>query len=328
MGQFDFKIDIIKSGITKKSELTAHILRQLFLDEIDSNKTVIVALTGKTSRGKSLACLSIQLILYAFRNLDFRHYMKTAVVFVPFDYPACANAALDKHSGQFTIQIDEGRETVGAKNWQDFSTKAIAAINNQCRAIKPLLIFVVAQSMKDILKDTRIGLDYQLVFDRGKTGPAKAKIFKFYIDENDPEKPRLKRARVYGFIRNGSRVSRVFPILSFKMPPEDMVKEYKKMEQEKKWKIIKGRLEMILERMGKEFGQVSDKVSSLIEYYSNNQELLKGIVVKIGKRKIRMRKDFLTTLNLNREEEKDFLKRLRERIGESKDIVAVEGDII
>jgi preprotein translocase subunit Sec61beta len=312
----DFYIDCDKLGITSSHQMTAHVMKQLFLDPLDYNMPSIIGLIGKSSRGKSLSALSIACEMYHFRGLDFRDYLKSSVVFVPFDYPDVISAALDKNSKQFSIQIDEGREVIGSKNWQKFTTRAVADINATHRAVKPLLIFVVAQSMKDILRDTRLTLDYMMKFERARSGPAKARLIRFYEDDHDPEKPKIKPMRVYGLVRQNGRIRRVYPRFSFRMPPPDIVKEYKRLEVERKNKIIRGKLMQLIQDLKKEYGQVEQRVDKAVEYYANNQDMLAGVIKFFGPRKVKFNTGFVESMGFTRDEEKDFIIQLRKKLAE------------
>jgi len=273
-------------------ELQRSILYAILRKPTKEDMPVIVLATGKSGRGKSRGTIEIQDQLYNMEGVDFSQYVKDVNVLNPAHYALKLKPILydKKYKKVWTFQIDEARAVIGAENWHSFINTAIAHVNATSRAIKPLCIFIVTQSIKDVDAATRRTLDYWFKFTRTPYTPPRLTPYVFYMDEDNPERPELKKRRLKGYIidENG-KYNLVFPVFQLNMPREEVDKPYREVMQESKTDYLDNLLEKLVNKISKDLGDKQTKqVDELENFFRNDpQQFNTWCEFKKGKWKIK-----------------------------------------
>lgn len=264
-----------------KGDLTRKILQSVILGRLKYKKPAVIFVGGMSGEGKSLSCISLQLMLLQLQGVDtqgFMEFMNVMNVFTPLEYPEKMQKILyDKRYKKCNIvTVHEARNLVKAKLWQGFLAQAVSDINAMSRSVKRLCVFIVSQFIRDITMDVRYTLNYYMVVRRPKRKPARVYIYVTWFDDRDMEKPKLRKRKLSGYLvlPNG-RYQRYIPqYLELSMPPKDIVAEFDKQDTEAKSSIIKGKLEQMIQEMRLEIGEETKKISAMVDYYTRNPDNL------------------------------------------------------
>lgn len=244
------------------------IIQKLICNDLDDGLPTLIVLTGRSGSGKSYTCIKIQKWLYEKRGLDYKNYMQKNIVLSPLDYSKMIKQVLRNPELKevFTIQIDEGRFVVGAENWGTFINAAIGHVNASARSIKVMATFMITQSLRDIDKRLRDTINLQLVC-RKDEGHVFVSFRKFWIDDSDVEKPRLRYRTPSGIIRfkDGTK-QRIRLRWRPTMISKEFYKPYEDMMVPIKGSLIDDKMDKLINKIAKEVGEnrlgVSERVAN------------------------------------------------------------------
>jgi len=317
MGVTDFIIPHNKDA----AEMGRDIIRHITVNRLRYNKPVIILLVGDSGEGKSYTALKILKIINDWYKVDTLKNMEHQIVYTPLEYTNKMDALLhdyDKKKLKALI-IDEAREIVSSNLWYSFVNRAIADVNALHRTIKPLVLIVVVQFIRDIDVSTRRTVQYYFKCARPLNSNVNLYPFRLWKDDRDIDNPRLRKRTLRGYYVKDNRKIPLRP-KKFKitMPPKDIAAAYDKINKERKGKIIRRKLEDLVNKMERELGVTQNKAVKLAEHYMNNPDARVGIVEKKWKH-IQLVDGFKDLHGLNTIEVKDFKDIMKEKLGELED---------
>lgn len=322
MGVVDFVIEYD----TDAKKMGEEVIRHLTVNRLKAKKPVIILLVGDSGEGKSYTGLKIMDIINKWYGVKTEDHLEDQVVYTPLEYTKKMDAILhDKDKKKLRVlMIDEAREIVSASLWYSFVNRAIADVNALHRTIKPIVLIVVVQFIRDIDSSTRRTVQYYFKCARPLAGNVNLYPFRLWKDDRDIDNPRLRKRTLRGYyLKDGKKVHfrpRKFIIT---MPPKELYRPYDKINKERKSKIIRRKLQYLVKSIEKELG-FDDKIEKLADWYVTHPELLSLIQTR-GRsggtrlhrlRNIKVKSDFKAMHGLTNMEVKAFevelLKRLEE----------------
>lgn len=299
------------------ADLTKRVIYSIFIKRLKHKKPCIIFLGGDSGEGKSESSITLQDIALEVQGLDLKDYFSDINVYTPLEYPQKLEALLfDKRLKKVNfITMHEAREIVKAKNWQSFLTQSIADVNAMSRAIKRLGIIIISQFIRDIASDIRYTLNYYIKVTRPKGKLARLYISVLWKDDRDLEKPRLRKRKLSGYLVSPKgRYRRYVPeYLELHRPRKELIDIFEKEDTAAKSAIIKKKMGRLIKEMQEDVGIESDKVNTMVDFYSEHQENL----TQLGKRrkgKIKLTEDFKAMHGLDKLEAKRFEERLAEKL--------------
>lgn len=319
--EHDFVIDYSSDN----NEMMKNILRNIMVNRLEENKPCVIFVTGASGEGKSILAIKLSMVINEYYGIDTLSVLDDIIVYTPFQYMSKTEALLfheEKNRPDLkrvkVIIIDEARETMRAKDWYTFINRAIADCNAMSRAIKPMVIIIVSQFIKDIDSDVRHTFNFFIECKRPFRQSTRFTIEKVTIDNRDLERPKLRKRNVRGLIRKFTGKKHTgyltFPHFKVSMPPPDITEKYRKSNYQEKAKIIHLRMAQSLEIMKKQYGPGFQTVESLVKYYMDNPDQLLLIRDKKVK-KTRLNKQFdVIHPHLTSVEKQEFLIRIDEEI--------------
>lgn len=253
------------------------IIQRLVLGEIDDGKPMLIVFTGKSGTGKSYTSIKVQEWIYEKRGLNYVDWLQHNIVLSPLNYGNQIKEILRNPILKpiFTIQIDEGRFVVGAENWGTFINATIGHVNASARAVKVMATLMITQSLRDIDKRLRDSVDMQLIC-RKEEGKVFVKFRKFWIDDSDIEKPRLRYRVPVGTIKfpDGTK-QRIKLTWRPKMIKRELWEPYEEMMVKEKGSIIDAKMDKLIEKMKKEAGETNvGKAEQIAERFFKDRALL------------------------------------------------------
>jgi hypothetical protein len=261
-------------------------------------------------------------------GLDFAQYVRQAVIGGIEDFGPKAKAILnDKELKDcFVIIIDEAAATVNSKDWSSLTNRAVNFINNMSRAIKPLLIIIIAQSLKQVDSQTRQTVNYYMPVTRSYNNPAKAKIYKFYINERDLEKPKLQKKLLRGYIDYENN-KELIELKDIEFPRvRDAVWDLYKVDMlDSKNKLLEAEFDKLAKHLlEKNSDQQKQRIEALSKYLWSNKYILSNFA-KFTKKKWSLKDDFLIAFSVTDLEKRDIEKLLQSKVREEKDELNFRG---
>lgn len=248
--------DFVVDWQGSQEETAKLIIQRIFLNDYEDGMPSLVVVTGRSGSGKSYTTIRIQDFLYQSKKMQYAEYLKNNIVLSPIDYGKQIKAILQNPELKkvFTIQIDEGRFVVGAENWGTFVNTAIGHVNASSRSVKVLITFIVTQSLRDIDKKLRDNINIQVICKK-ESGSVKVSFRKFWIDDTDVEKPRLRYRIPIGTIKfaDGTK-QRVKLKWHPKIIPKELAEPYEAMMVPIKNTIIGQKMNKLIERLEKDVG--------------------------------------------------------------------------
>lgn len=261
---------------------TKLIFQRILLNPINDNKPLFVVLTGESGSGKSYTAIKLQDWIYNARDLDYANYLTKNIVLNPLGYAIQIQEILNDKELKpiFTIQIDEGRFVVGAENWGTFVNTSIGHVNASTRAIRPMITFIVTQSLRDIDKRLRDSINIQLIC-RKKNGQVFVTVRKFWVDDRDLENVKLRYRRMQGTINfdDGTK-QRVMLAFRPKIIRNELKEPYETLMKSIKGSIIDKVMERLLIRIKKDLGETQlGRVEIIADKLISNR----GLLLEVGK---------------------------------------------
>ena len=298
-------------------DLTDRILYSIIIKRIKAKKPVVMFISAESGEGKSLTALRLQMKLMQLQGLNFREHMENINIFTPLEYSKKFDKLLfDKELKKVNIIcMHEAREIVKAKKWHTFLNQSVADVNAMSRSIKRFCFLIISQFIRDISTDIRYTLSYYCKVSRPIGHKARLSISVMWKDDKDLEKPKLRKRRLKGYIIDKKGKYRLFQptYLEITKPPKDIVKKFEKLDYDAKAKIIRRKLERLVQEMQIDVDLSSKKVETMVEWYMKNQDSL----TLIGKRyrgKWKLKPEVKLMHGLTDQEVKDFDEKLNQQM--------------
>lgn len=306
----DFTVEWKGNDADTQDEILFHLL---YLSRVRKNKSSVVVFTGDPGEGKSFTALTVQDILYKKRKRDFAKFVLDAVMMNPLDYAEKLPLILhEKHLRKvFAIHIDEARQVVGSGNWQSFLNQAIGHVNATARAVRALLIIIVTQDLMDIDKNTRRSIHYQ--FKCLRSGNVTVTPYRFYKDDHDPEKPKLKKRRVVGTIVKDGIAITIKPKFVFSKTRPEIAEPYDKIMVSAKTDFLNKLMNKVIDKIRKDLQQNDySRVYDLVDYFVKNQDVLKTMA-GFKRKKWRLSTDTAQKFQLTTDQRRELERELNKR---------------
>lgn len=297
------------------------ILQHITVNRLKAKKPCIIFIGGDSGEGKS--CLGLKIVdavnkSYGVNTVD---VLNDCVVYLPDQYLTKLDNCLhwkrynrkdlkDLH----VMMIDEAREVVRARDWYTFINRAIADCNAMSRRIKPMVLIVISQFIKDIDSAIRYTLSFYAECQRPLIGRTRVNFERVWKNTYDLERPRLCKRPLVGWVVGNGYRSKFYPKFEANMPPRDIFKKYDDENFNAKSRILRQRIEETINKMRKQIN-IFDKVESLVDFYVTNPDQLTLIIDPRYKR-FRLRKQFKTMHDITQTETAEFQTRLQKKLME------------
>lgn len=315
MQNLDFIVNFDPSKDTTQ-ELTERIIYNAFIERrVKSKKPAVIFVSGDSGEGKSNASLTINHIInkttgadpagLTLSNLDISN------VYTPFEYPTKLDALL--HNKEYkryrVLCVHEARLLVRAKNWYDFVNQAISDVNALSRAVKPLVFIIISQFIRDVSNDVRYSINYYIKVNRPYARNTRAEIWVLWKDDNELDRPKLRKRKLTGYLRYPNGKLRLFKPrwFEFGRVAYEVEKEFNKRDSEEKAKIIRLKTSKIIKTMQQELNVDTGRVDRAAEFYlkpENYEELKK--LGRVVRKKWKLNAEAAGVLDFSRDEVKEF----------------------
>jgi energy-coupling factor transporter ATP-binding protein EcfA2 len=301
---------------------TAKIFYNLFVKKIEADMPLVCAIVGKSGRGKSNVAIHLADILFKQKGLDYKEYILDSVINSVEDFGPKTKAILhDKKLKKcFILIIDEAKATINSKDWASLVNRAIGMINSLSRAIKPLAIFVVAQSLQDIDSSVRKSLDYYIKVSRTPKCPAKAKVYEFYFDDRDIDKPKTKKKIVRGIVQQGHMKDNIeLTSITFPRVRQEIWDLYKKGMIESKNKLLEDEFDKLAQALlEKNDTKHKQRIEELVNFVRVNPEI-RNKFVQYKRNKYLLVKEFTQHFMVTESEKRLIEKMLTQKAIDDQD---------
>jgi len=303
---------------------TAKIFYNLFVKKIKADMPCVICITGKSGRGKSSVALHLADLLFKQEGLDFAEYVDRAVVGSIKDFGTKTKAILSAKELKdcFVLIIDEARVTVSSNEWSSLVNRAVVMVNALSRAVKPLMIIIVSQSLKDVDRATRDTIDYYIKVTRNYGQPAKIKIYEFYVDDKDIDKPHTKKKLVRGLITtNGQKDTIELTRIEFPRVRDEVWEPYKKSMIESKNELLEAEFDKLAKALTeKEAGGNNQRINNLVDFLWSNKYILNNFA-KFSRKQWYLKNEFIKSFQVSDVEKKQIEKELRAKVSNEIDEV-------
>lgn len=330
------KIDFYVSFQDDPTKLNQSMLSYAWLARNKAGKNTFVAHTGESREGKSSNTIYELDFMLAERGISIKKHIHDIMVYTPFEYPEkLQNILYEKPYKEIPfLVLDDSRFVVGAKNWQSFSNRAIANVASISGRIKPITLILNTLFLGDIDKEIRLMLNFWGSTYRPLSGPSEMRYYRFWLDEIDPERLRLRKRKFKGIVLKGKKPQMYEPKkFVFPRPQKEIWKMYDEESYRAKGRIIQKKLDELLVHMKKQIG-INDRIEALINFYSDKEfperynELMEHFEFKY--KKLRLRKEANEVLGLSKEDAREFTQRISEKFrkneGVKKNVISSELD--
>jgi hypothetical protein len=314
----------VKFDPDKDTNLTLFmkILYAVILKPIKFKKPRITHISGKSGEGKSLTALYIMYLLLKMQDLDIKKYLEAINISKQDEYPKKLKAILnsDMLKDVNVLAIHEGREAMEANEWRSIFNRNVAHVNALSRAIKRLAIFIISQGIKDITKDVRRTLDYQIKIVRplryGIEGNARIFWYVIYEDDRDIENVILRKRKLKGILimPDGSHVIHQPSYISIPKVDKEVEEIFNIMDKKSKWEILNKRLEEMEQDMNRSNADNNKKVDDLVAFYARNEMSRENLMKINSKNCYKVTKEFKLIHDLKESEITEFEKKLKQML--------------
>lgn len=310
---------------------TQRIIHALIINRVKKNKPCVICIVGKSGEGKSNVGLCISDAAYSLENIDFAKYIDKTVIMSALDFGEKTRAILRNKELKeaFIIMIDEAKATVNSQDWATAVNRTIAMVNSLSRAIKPMAIIVVAQSLKDIDRATRETIDYYIKVSRDDEG-GHAQIYEFWVDDRDLDRPKTKKRIVSGMIEDEKGNIQPYQLnkITFGKARKEVWQKYNAIMYEAKDKLIEAEFENLDRYLQDKYSNKEiERVVKIAEYLQANQQQINEYgTYKHGKWKLN--DEFKLHFNLSELQVKELQKNLSIFLKGDKDRQRFDGDTV
>lgn len=303
---------VIQADQLDNEKISHTILQRLFLKRIHHNKPAVLVLVGDSGEGKSHTALRLCEVFSQLQGFDFKDYVNDVTIYTPLEYPTKFKALLEDprlKKVNFLI-IDEAREVVSSSQWNSFVNHAIADINATFRGVKPMIIIVVVQYLKDLDFRIRRTANYYGSCLRPLGKKVKLLMKRVWKDDSDIENPRLRTRGIRGFIVKNKRYQAIrLKPFSVGRVSREVEQIYELNAKQAKSELIKHKLNELMKELEKEYGKRFTRIEAAATYYVDQFEN----VTERVRGKIRLKKDLVSMLDFDKIELAQFEKKLIEK---------------
>lgn len=319
MGKY---IDFVIPNCNTPEEAGTKVIEHLTINRLKANKPSIFFLTGDSGEGKNYTGLAIEKIVTEYYGLDLIDVVDPSVIFTPLEYTKKMNEVLfNKELKKLHIVMaDEARDLINARLWYSYINMLIADINAIHRGIKPLVLLIVSQFIKDIDPSVRRTIQFYGKCTRPIGKNTLLYLNRLWKDDRDLDNPKLRKRRVKGYMKKeGGYRSVILDEIRVKLPPKNIRDFYDKLSFERKSVIIKKKFMMLEEKLKRELIGPIDKLDLLVKYYSTNKAAQNIVLFRSGN-KWKVKNDIKKIHDLGGQDLKEFENRLLEEL-ENKGVI-------
>lgn len=312
------KIDFVLQYTEDKDAMAQAIIKSLFVEEVKDNKPCIIMFAGDSGTGKSHDSLNIAKRILRHEGLELKDFVNDVCIYTPLEYPTKMKALLEEQRLKKVIVmiIDEAREVVKASDWQSFVNITIADINATFRRIKPMIIIVNTQFIKDIDPKIRRTLTFYGECFRYRRHKAMMRLYKLWKDTYDLDNPKLKKRRIRGIvIKNGKRIIYSPKHLTFDRVDKETIDKYEEASYHAKKELINYKLQKLIDSMQREYKGLYTKVNAAVDYYSGDNRLYETVLER-HRGKLRVNKNVQAFMGFDKEQVLEFQNKLIKRLSE------------
>lgn len=310
---------------------TKRIIHALITNRTKKNKPCVICIVGKSGEGKSNVGLFMTDATYELENIDFAKYVGKTVIMSALDFgPKTRDILRDKNLKEaFIIMIDEAKATVNSQDWATAVNRTIAMVNSLSRAIKPMAIIIIAQSLKDVDRATRDTIDYYIKVSRDDEG-GHAKIYEFWVDDRDLDRPKTKKRIVSGMIEDEKGNVQPYQLnqITFGKVRKEIWGPYNSIMYEAKDKLIEAEFENLDRYLQDKYSNKEvERVVKIGEYLQQNPlQINEYGTYKYGKWKLN--DEFKRHFNLSDLQVKELQKNLSVYLAGNKDRDRYDGEVV
>lgn len=306
------------------------IIYATILKRIIHKKPTITHISGKSGEGKSLTVLYIMDILLKMQRISIKDYMDDINIYKQSEYPSKLRKLMESPilNKVNCMAVHEGREAMEANEWYSTFNRNVAHVNALSRAIKRLAIFIVSQDLKDITKNVRRTLDYQIKLYRplryGVEGNARLQWNVMYIDDRNPEDIRLRKRPLRGvlILPNGKYIIYKPSYISIPLIEKELKDLFEKRDKENKWSILKERLEEMDQDIKNKEKHKLQKIEDMVEFYAENEEARIRIAKTNKRNNYKVTSEFKRIHDLKPSEIREFEEKLKKKLEEKNEGIA------
>jgi len=321
MGQYiDFAVRY-NPDVDSPRDLTKRILYSLIVKRTKYNKPTIIFISADSGEGKSWTGLAIEEILLEIQNLKLKDYLDVINIYTPLEYPTKINNILfNKDLKKVNIIcIHESRELIRSKDWYKFITQAISDVNAMSRSVKRICFIIISQFVRDITLDVRYTLNYYMTVYRPLGQKARVKMFRLWKDDSSLERPILRKRFIRGYLIDEKNHYRLYipQYLEITKPVKEITDYFDNKDTEAKAKIIRMKLEKVLQQMKIELEVINRKVDAIAQFYSDHPENL-HLIGKHIRNKFMVKPEVKVMHDLTDQEVIELQEQLTEKLREKK----------
>ena len=178
------------------------------------------------------------------------------------------------------------------------------------RAIKPLMVFIITQSIKDVDNATRRTINYEVKCSRRGSMPVEAEVYRYWIDDKNPEHPVLRKRKVYGIIDRDGEQIKIQPRFIIKRPTKPVIEIYEKLMIDGKQKLLDDKLRKLTDEMKKDIEKGTfSRVEELHKFFTSNPDNLKDWA-EYKRKKWKLKPERIAMLSLNKPQVQELERRL------------------
>lgn len=298
-------------------DVAKKILYSIIVKPLKAKKPRVIFISGNSGEGKSYGALKLQEALCETMGLSLIDYVNDINVYKPQEYSIKLDRLLfNKNLKKVNIFcIHEARELVKAKLWYSFLNQVVSDVNAMSRSVKRICTIIISQFIRDISTDVRYTIDYYIKASRPIHRRTRFYIYAMWKDDRDLEKPKLKKRKLTGYkVYPNGKYRRFSPqYIELSLPSKEIIESFEKNDTEAKASIIRKKLEKLTKEMENDLAESTDKIQSMVDFYSENQESLSNIG-RMRNRKFTISQKFKDMHDLTHTEAKEFEKRLSNKL--------------
>jgi hypothetical protein len=338
MRQLDFLVKYDPDKDTQE-DLVKRILYAVIIRRLRANKPAVCFISGDSGEGKSYATIKLMEVLLEIAGINLineageldKEAFNVMQVYTPLEYSKKLDKLLHdkKYKKLFMFCLHEAREVIKAKRWQSFINTAVADVNALSRRVKRICFFIVSQFIRDIDTSIRYTLNFYIKVNRPIGKASRIEIWVLWKDDNDLEKPKLRKRRLVGYLRlpNG-RLKRFSPrYIQLTKPRKEFREEFDYQDFTTKSAIIKQKLEKMIAQLQLDLSDTNTKLNTMAEWYIKNIDNLQ-LIGRMGKKGFKLKPEFKVMHGLTDQESKSFKDILEKRLKDVGYIQEGEDDLV
>lgn len=311
-------VDYVVQWSEDEETLAKRILYSIYVRRVKGKKPASTLVIAPSGEGKSWGVVRLEEVILGLQGIDLTPELVEAInIFTPLEYAQKMDKLLFDPSLKHIniVALHEAGDVVDSAEWQSFLTRAVASINNQSRRIKPLIVFIISQHMKQVARSTRVTNQYYVEAQRSIGKKTKFYYYAIWEKKRGLEKSELMPRRLSGFIvdKKGKRRRHYLSYFEMNKPTKENVTEFERMDYEAKGAILAHKLSESLRRIKAQTGDYGKKIDAMVDWYVSDM----GRIETIGKRyrgSWKVRPEVIKAHDMNKEEASLFETRLSKRL--------------